>query len=159
MHQKFGEGRMCSSEDMIVDRQIHRHRQTDTLITILRFPVGGRSNEICLSQCGRVSLSQRRRSRRTTGLLADNKLPSTDEDSLHQTETRTDRVTILASPPYLDITSLSSYGQDPYTGENRRQVSFWSKARMETDQGTNSLRCQYGVKVVLKLPLCPTDYC
>ena len=28
------------SEDMIADRQTHRHRQTDTLITILRSPIG-----------------------------------------------------------------------------------------------------------------------
>jgi len=38
----------CSSEDMIVDRQTHTQtdRQTDTgtLITILRFPIGGGSS-------------------------------------------------------------------------------------------------------------------
>ena len=39
MQEKFGEVRTCSSEDMIVDRQTHR--QTDTLITILRSPIGG----------------------------------------------------------------------------------------------------------------------
>jgi len=30
MHQKFGEDRTCSSEDMIADRQTHRHTQTHT---------------------------------------------------------------------------------------------------------------------------------
>jgi len=38
MHKKFGEDLTCSSEDVIADRQ------TDTLITILRCPIGGRSN-------------------------------------------------------------------------------------------------------------------
>jgi len=37
MHKKFGEDRTCSSEDMIADRQT----QTDTLVTILRSPIGG----------------------------------------------------------------------------------------------------------------------
>jgi len=39
MHKKVGEDRTCSFEDMIADRQTHR--QTDTLITILRSHVGG----------------------------------------------------------------------------------------------------------------------
>ena len=42
--KKIGEDRMCSSEDMIADRQTHTHRQTDrqtdTLITILRSDQG-----------------------------------------------------------------------------------------------------------------------
>jgi len=40
MHRKFGEDGRCGSEDMIVDRQTHRHTHgpTDTLITILRSP-------------------------------------------------------------------------------------------------------------------------
>ena len=38
MHRKFGEGQACSSGDMIADRQTHT--QTDTLITILRSPIG-----------------------------------------------------------------------------------------------------------------------
>ena len=42
MHKKLGEHRTCSSEDMIVDK--HTHRQTDTLITILRCFIGVRSN-------------------------------------------------------------------------------------------------------------------
>ena len=42
MHKKLGEDRTCSFEDMIADRQTHR--QTNTLITILRFPYPGRSN-------------------------------------------------------------------------------------------------------------------
>jgi len=37
----FGEDRVCSSGDMIADRQTHTHRQTDTLITILRAPLSG----------------------------------------------------------------------------------------------------------------------
>ena len=37
MHKNFGEFRTCSSEDMIAGG----HRQTDTLITILRSPTGG----------------------------------------------------------------------------------------------------------------------
>ena len=37
--EKFGEDRTCSSEDMIADRQTDR--QTDTLITMLRSPIGG----------------------------------------------------------------------------------------------------------------------
>ena len=39
---KNGEDRTCSSENMIVDRQTHTHTdtQTDTLITILRSPIG-----------------------------------------------------------------------------------------------------------------------
>jgi len=45
-HKKFAEDWMCTSEDMIVDRHTYRHtqtgRQTDTLITILRFPTGGK---------------------------------------------------------------------------------------------------------------------
>jgi len=43
MHKKFGEDRKCSSKDVIADRQTHRqtYRQ-DTLITILRSPIGGR---------------------------------------------------------------------------------------------------------------------
>ena len=36
LHEKFDEDRTCSSEDVIADRQTH----TDTLITILCFPVG-----------------------------------------------------------------------------------------------------------------------
>jgi len=39
MHKKFGENRMCSSEDMIADRQTNT--QTNTFITILRCPIGG----------------------------------------------------------------------------------------------------------------------
>ena len=41
--KKIDEDRTCSIEDMIADRQTHRHidTQTDTLITILRSPVGG----------------------------------------------------------------------------------------------------------------------
>ena len=39
MHKKFGEDRTCSSEDRIADRQTDR--QTDTLITIVRSPIGG----------------------------------------------------------------------------------------------------------------------
>jgi len=38
MHKQFGEDRMCSFEDMIVDRQTHRH----TLITILHSSIRGR---------------------------------------------------------------------------------------------------------------------
>ena len=41
VHEKFGEDRICSSEDMIADRQTHRDTQTDTLITILRSPIAG----------------------------------------------------------------------------------------------------------------------
>ena len=37
--QKIGEDRTRSSEDMIADRQTHR--QTDTLVTIIRSPIGG----------------------------------------------------------------------------------------------------------------------
>ena len=42
-HFDCGEDRTCSSEDMITDRQTHTQtdRQTDTLITILHFPIGG----------------------------------------------------------------------------------------------------------------------
>jgi len=42
MHNKSGEDRKSISEDMIVDRQTHTHTHTDTLITILRSPIGGR---------------------------------------------------------------------------------------------------------------------
>ena len=43
--KNFGEDRKRSSEDMIADRQTHRHthttdRLTDTLITILRSAIG-----------------------------------------------------------------------------------------------------------------------
>jgi len=42
---KIGEDQTCSSGDIIVDRQTHRH--THTLITILRSAIkgGGRSND------------------------------------------------------------------------------------------------------------------
>ena len=42
MQKKLGKDRTCSSEDLIVDSQTHRHtnKQTDTVITILRFPIG-----------------------------------------------------------------------------------------------------------------------
>jgi len=40
MHKKF-EDETSSSEDMIADRQTHTHKQTDTLITIFRSPIGG----------------------------------------------------------------------------------------------------------------------
>jgi len=39
MHKTFGENQMRSSKDMIVDRQTHTDRQTDTLITILHAAV------------------------------------------------------------------------------------------------------------------------
>ena len=41
MHKKRVEDRTCRSEDRIADRQTHTNRQTDTLITILRCPIGG----------------------------------------------------------------------------------------------------------------------
>jgi len=43
MHKKPGEDRMCISEDIIADRQTHRHtdRQINTLITNLRSLIGG----------------------------------------------------------------------------------------------------------------------
>jgi len=37
--QKPGEARMCSSRDMLADRQTHR--QTDAVVIILHCPVGG----------------------------------------------------------------------------------------------------------------------
>jgi len=42
MQKKLGKDRTCISEDLIMDSQTHRHtdRQTDTVITILRFPIG-----------------------------------------------------------------------------------------------------------------------
>ena len=39
MHKTFGENQMRSSKDMIVDRQTHTDRQTDTLITMLHAAV------------------------------------------------------------------------------------------------------------------------
>jgi len=45
MHRKFGEERMCSSEDMIADsqtRQTHTDRPThSSLIAVLRSLIGG----------------------------------------------------------------------------------------------------------------------
>ena len=41
MHEKFSYDRTCSSGDMIADRQTHTDTQTDTLIAILRSPIGG----------------------------------------------------------------------------------------------------------------------
>jgi len=38
---KFGEDLTCSSEDMIVDRQTHTHKRTDTLSTMHSSPIGG----------------------------------------------------------------------------------------------------------------------
>ena len=38
--KKFSEDWTCSSKDMFADRQTHAH--TDTVITILCFPIGGR---------------------------------------------------------------------------------------------------------------------
>ena len=40
MHEKFGEDRVRSCEDMITNRQTHR--QTDMLITKLHSPIGSR---------------------------------------------------------------------------------------------------------------------
>jgi len=40
MHKKFGEDWTCSSEVMIADSQTQTERKTDTLITILRSPIG-----------------------------------------------------------------------------------------------------------------------
>jgi len=42
--QKLGENRMCSSRDMLADRQTDRH--TDTITTILRSPIGGGATNI-----------------------------------------------------------------------------------------------------------------
>jgi len=52
--KKIGEDRTCNSEDMIVDGQTQR--QTDTLITILRSPMGGRSNGMRVQQRKRNSV-------------------------------------------------------------------------------------------------------
>jgi len=41
MHKKIGEDRTCSSDDMIADRQTYTHRQTNTLITLFQFFIGG----------------------------------------------------------------------------------------------------------------------
>ena len=41
MHKKIGEDRTCSSDDMIDDRQTYTHRQTNTLITLFQFFIGG----------------------------------------------------------------------------------------------------------------------
>ena len=41
---KSSEGRTCSSEGVIADRQTHTDRQTDTLITVLRSAMGGLIN-------------------------------------------------------------------------------------------------------------------
>ena len=49
MHEKFGKDRTCISRDMLADRQTQTDRQTDTIITILRSPVRGRSNNTVLS--------------------------------------------------------------------------------------------------------------
>ena len=46
-HKKVGKDRMCSSEVMIMDRQTHT--RTDTLITILCFPIGGGLTIICVT--------------------------------------------------------------------------------------------------------------
>ena len=39
VHKKFGEDRTCSSGHVLADRETDR--QTDTVITILRSPIGG----------------------------------------------------------------------------------------------------------------------
>jgi len=40
-HKNVSIDRTRSFEDMVVYRHTHTHRQTDTLIAILRFPIGG----------------------------------------------------------------------------------------------------------------------
>jgi len=40
MHKKLGEDRTCISGDMVADKRTHRQTHTDTLITILRSPIG-----------------------------------------------------------------------------------------------------------------------
>jgi len=42
MHKKSGEDWTCSSKEKITDTHRQTDRQTDTLITILRFPIGSR---------------------------------------------------------------------------------------------------------------------
>jgi len=53
--RKFGEDRTCSSEDTIAVRQTHTH--TDTLITILRFAIGGRSKNSSPDRCEECRLA------------------------------------------------------------------------------------------------------
>ena len=53
MHTKIGEDRTCSSKDMIADGQTRT--QTDTLITLLCFPMRSGVISICM---GKVAKSR-----------------------------------------------------------------------------------------------------
>ena len=66
-HKNFDEDWMCSSEDMIVDKQTHTHthRQTDTLITILRLPIWWRSNETSATTASHAHTHTDRQTTRT----------------------------------------------------------------------------------------------
>ena len=57
--KKPGCDRTCSSEDMIADRRKHTYRQTDTLITLLRSPIGGgvtKSTDVSYGNFGRAHI-------------------------------------------------------------------------------------------------------
>jgi len=93
IHKKIGEDRTCSSEDMVADRlTTHTHRQTDTLITVLRRAVL------------QLVDYERRRGATSAGLLLLERVDNVRQRCAHQLAESHDRAAHLgltASPALL----------------------------------------------------------